>query len=132
MHTSSWAFPNIFNVARNKVNILTDTDSVANRAKLLILSEPMSLYNSPTFGVGLKRHLFQYNNQNQKAIIRDRIKEQLRLHEPNVDADKTSYSDGLEITGSSENISALDYQKLKMTVHLTCNFGEEVGVTVDE
>ena len=62
--------------------------SIVNRSKLLILTEPTELYNNPDFGVGLKRHLFQYNNENQKAIIRDRIVEQLRLHEPCVDPDK--------------------------------------------
>ena len=93
MKTNSWSFPNIFNVAQNQVATLQDERSVVNRSRLLILTEPTEVYNEPNQGVGLKRHLWQYNNENQKAIIKDRIVNQLRLHEPQCIPDDTEFSD---------------------------------------
>lgn len=131
-HTQSWAFPGLFDVARNRVSVLDDTASVANRSRLLILTEPTELYNSPDFGVGLKRHLFQYNNENQKAIIKDRIVEQLERHEPFVDAKSTEFADGLLFSGSSsEDQSAQEYNRLKMTVSLSCVFGDTAEVKLN-
>lgn len=80
----------MFDVARNKVGVLSDNESIVNRSRLLILTEPTELYHNPNFGVGLKRHLWHYNTENEKAILKDRIVEQLRLHEPCCAPDKTS------------------------------------------
>ena len=79
--TTSLSFPTMFDVARNTVSVVEDTKSVVNRTRLLILTEPTELYMNPDFGVGLRRHIWQYNVDNQKAIIKDRIIEQLRKHE---------------------------------------------------
>lgn len=127
--TNSWAFPNLFSVAQNQVSMLEDNASVVNRSKLLILTEPTELYNNPDFGVGLKRHLWQYNQPNQRAIICDRIKEQLRLHEPCSIPDKTEFSDGLLFTGAGQSTSALDkMQKLEMTVGIVTTYGDKLKV----
>lgn len=132
-HTTSWAFPNLFDVARNRISVIADTASVVNRSRLLILTEPTELYNSPNFGVGLKRHLFQYNNENQKAIIKDRIVAQLELHEPSVEAKETSFADGLLFSGSAgENPSAQEHNRLKMTVSLSCVFGDNAEVKLND
>lgn len=131
--TTSLNFPNMFDVSRNKVSIIKDNQSVVNRSRLLILTEPTELYNSPTFGVGLKQYLFQYNNENTKAIIRNRITDQLREHEPCVEADDTSFADGLLFTGNSENNPAeQEYNKLKMTVGLHTTFGDKLTVEIND
>ena len=131
--TNSIAFPAIFDVARNKVSVIEDNASIVNRTKLLILTEPTELYNSIDFGVGLKRHLWQYNNPNQQAIIHDRIKAQLRLHEPCVDPDRTSFSDGLLFTGSSDgNTSIQNANTLKMTIGLSTVFGDSLSVSLNQ
>lgn len=130
--TNSIAWPNLIDVSRNRVSIVEDNVSIVNRSKLLILTEPTELYNNPDFGVGLKRHLFQYNNENQKAIIRDRIVEQLRLHEPCVDPDKTTFADGLLYTGSQDSASlAQDANRLKMTVGLSTIYGDNVNIQLN-
>ena len=129
-HTQSIAFPNMFDVARNRVSVLNDIASVVNRSRLLILTEPTELYNSPTFGVGLKRHLFKYNTENEKAIIRDRVVEQLRMYEPSVEADKTKFADGLLFTGDSDT-SAQDFNRLQMTISETCVFGGTADVSLN-
>lgn len=127
--TTSLGFPAMFSVATNQVNILEDNASVVNRCRLLILTEPTELYNNPDFGVGLKRHLWQYNRPNEKAIITDRIKEQLRLHEPCSIPDKTTFSDGLLHTGVGQDISALDkMSKLDMTVGIVTTYGDTLKV----
>lgn len=130
--TNSIAFPQMFDVARNKVAILEDNESIVNRDRLLILTEPTELFNNLDFGVGLKRHLFQYNNDNQKAIIQDRIKEQLRLHEPCCDPDKTSFVDGLLFTGDANTNATQEYNKLKMTVAISTVYNEIVNLDLDE
>lgn len=125
--TNSIAFPNMFNIANNCVSVLEDNTSIVNRTRLLVLTEPTELYNSPNFGVGLKRHLWQYNTENEKAIIRDRIVEQLRIHEPCCDADKTQFADGLLFTGGDE-ISAQQHNQLKMTIGVQTIFGDKLEI----
>lgn len=130
--TNSLSFPYIFDVARNSVSVAADTASVVSRVKLLILTEPTELHMNPGFGVGLKRHIWQYNNENQKAIIKDRIIEQLKLHEPCVIADETQIADGLLFTGSTDSgLPAQDFNRLKMTVALTTVFGDSVEVKLN-
>lgn len=130
--TNSIAFPQMFDVARNKVAILEDNESIANRSRLLILTEPTELYNNLDFGAGFKRHLFQYNNNNQVSIIQDRIKEQLRLHEPCCDPDKTSFADGLLFTEDLHNNPIQEYSKLKMTVAICTSYDDTISVNLDE
>ena len=128
--TTSWAFPNIFNITNNQVNIIEDTYSIANRTRLMILTDPTELYNNPEFGVGLKRYLWQYNNDAVRGVIKDRITEQLRLNEPCVYPEKTKYSDGLlfsDPTGSS----AGNYNTLALTVSLATVYKDEVEVSLN-
>lgn len=129
-YTQSISFPNMFDVARNRVSILEDATSVANRSRLLILTEPTELYNSLDFGVGLKRHLFKYNTDNEKAVIKDRIVAQLRKYEPAVIADETKFADGLLFTGDPDS-SVQDINKLKMTISETCKFGGTLEVEIN-
>lgn len=128
-NTSSLSFPNMFEVSRPMVGVYTDNKSLVNRTRLLMLSNPTELYNDPPFGVGLKKYLFQYNNQNTKARIQDNIKEKLRMYEPKVEADKTSFADGLLFTGSDDP-TVQEYNHLKMTVGLSSTFGENVNVSI--
>lgn len=125
--TNSLAFPNMFNIANNCVSVLSDNASIVNRVRLLILTEPTELYNNPDFGVGLKRHLWQYNTENEKAIIRDRITEQLQLHEPCCDPEETQFADGLLFTGSGES-SVQNYNRLEMTISVRTIFGDTVKI----
>ena len=131
-HTNSLAWPNMLDPTRNQVSIVSDNESLVSRTRLLILSEPTSLYNSPLFGVGLKRHLWQYNNENQKAIIRDRIVEGLRINEPCVDPDSTQFTDGLLFTGDSQDNIGQEYNKLKMTVALTTNYQSTLEINLND
>lgn len=124
--TTSISFPNMFDVSRNTVTILKDNESIANRCKLLILTEENEMYNSPNFGVGLRRHLWKYNTDNEKAIIRDRITEKLRIYEPCCIPDKTEYADGLLYTESEQ--SPIDADSLKMTLLIRTIFGNDVKI----
>lgn len=129
--TNSIAFPAMFDVARNRVGIVSDAESVVNRSRLLILTEPTELYNNPNFGVGLKRHLWKYNTDNEKAIIHDRIVEQLRLHEPCCIPNETQFADGLLFTGG-DGYPELDPNRLKMTVSIQTVFGDTASVELDQ
>lgn len=132
LNTNSLAFPNMFDVTRNCVSTYVGNKSIVNRTKLLILTNPTELYNSPTFGVGLKRYLWQYNTANTKAIIQARIKEQLKEHEPYVDSDATSFVDGLLFTGNGEiDGSASSPNELKMTIGLQTIYKDTLDVSVD-
>lgn len=129
--TNSLAFPNMFDVSRNVTQVVSDGKSVVNRTRLLILTEPTELYNNPTFGVGLKRHLWQYNNENEKTIIRDRIIEQLRLNEPCVVPESTTLANGLLFTGSGSVDVTQQYDQMKITIMLETTFGDNVEVTLN-
>lgn len=127
MQTSSLNWPNIFDVSRNRCAVAEDNASIVSRTKLMILTEPTELYMNPSYGVGLKRHLFKYNTENEKALIKDRIVAQLKLWEPRVDADKTQFSDGLLYTGDINTIGQ-DYNTLNMTISLITTYGDTVTV----
>ncbi len=129
--TTSLAFPNMFNITTNQVSVIEDTASVANRTRLMILTEPTELYNNPDFGVGLKRHLWHYNNEAEKGLVKDRITEQLRLYEPCVYPEKTQFSDGLLFSGESTQTVLQEANTLAMTVALQTVFKEEVQVTLN-
>lgn len=129
--TTSWAFPNMIDPSRNKVQIVEDDASVVNRVRLLMLSDPTELYNEPQFGLGLKRYLWQYNNANTLAIIQSKIIEQLTLFEPSVDAESTSFADGLLFTGEENLPSSQEFNQLKMTVGLHTIYGDELNVNLN-
>lgn len=127
MQTSSLNWPNIFDVSRNRCAVAEDNASIVSRTKLMILTEPTELYMNPSYGVGLKRHMFKYNTENEKALIKDRIVAQLKLWEPRVDADKTQFSDGLLYTGDINTLGQ-DYNTLNMTISLITTYGDTVTV----
>lgn len=131
MYTSSLAWPNMFNVVQNRVAVIEDNVSVVNRCKLLFLTQPTEVFNEPDQGVGLKEYLWHYNNDNTKALIQDKIKDQLRLHEPQVEADHTEFADGLLFTGKSQDEVFQDYNELKMTVKVETVFSGEVDVDIE-
>lgn len=129
--TNSLAFPVMFNTVNNRVATLSGNASVVNRTRLLFLTEPTELYNVPTFGVGLKRYLWQYNTDNTRAMIQDRMKEQLRLYEPCCDADGTEFAKGLLFTGADNN-TAQSFNKLDMTVALKTIYGDTATVDLSD
>ena len=129
--TNSIKFPNMIDVASNRVGLYTDNESVVNRTRLLFLSDPTSLYNNPDFGVGLKRYLFQYNNKNTVAIIKDQMIDQLRKHEPCVDPEETSFAEGLLFSEDKPIGEITDYQNLKMTVGLRTIYNDQVEVELN-
>lgn len=131
--TTSLAFPNMFNISNNSVSVYEDLQSVTNRSRLLILTSPTELYNSNNFGVGLKKYIWQYNTVNTRAIIEKDIQDQLALHEPCVEANKTIFSDGLQYTkdpttGQSTVVSG---NELDLTVALTTIFGSKASVDLN-
>lgn len=129
--TTSWAFPNMIDPSRNKVQTVEDDASVVNRVRLLMLSDPTELYNEPQFGLGLKRYLWQYNNANTLAIIQSKIIEQLTLFEPSVEPESTSFADGLLFTGEENIPSSQEFNQLKMTVGLHTIYGDELDVNLN-
>lgn len=133
MKTSSIAWPKMFDISRNKLAVYEDNRSVVNRTKLLMLSDPTELYMEPNFGVGLKKYLWQYNNDNQKARIKDDIISQLRLHEPCCILDDTQFADGLLYTGTSGVQTVKDEQQsLKMTVALKTTFSTIANINTSD
>ena len=131
MICSSMSWPNMFDVARNKVNVYTNMKSITNRVKLLILTEPTELYMTPNFGVGLRKYMFTYNNDNTIAMIKDALIDQLRIWEPRVVAEKTIVTRGRNIASIESNISD-HMNKLELTVKLTTIYGNEISVEVNE
>lgn len=133
MANTSWSWPNMFDVARNKVGLYSDNAAVISRVKLLMLTEPTEMFMSPNFGVGLKRYLFTYNNDNTIAMIRDKLVEQLRLWEPEVIPERTTVTRGLEYSGKSNEIaSASAMTHLELTVRLVTLSGADLKVTITE
>lgn len=119
MIENSFSFPNLFDVSRSKVNIYTSSRAIVNRVKLLLLTDPTELHMVPNFGVGLRKYMFSYNNDNTIALIKDKLIEQLRLWEPSVIPEETKVEKGLAYTESSTGEISNDINHLKLTVTLT-------------
>lgn len=128
--TNSISFPNMIDVSRGAVGVIEGSESIANRCRLLILTEENEMYNSPQFGVGLRRHLWKYNTENEKAFIRDRVAEKLSIYEPCCIADKTEYADGL--ISSEVDGGIADSNKLKMTLFIYTIYGDAVPVDLTD
>lgn len=134
MICSSFSYPNMFDVARSKVNLYTDTISIVNRVKLLLLTEPTELYMSPNFGVGLKQFMYTYNNDNTIAMIRSKLVDQLRLWEPAVVPDETKVTRGSTSTGPTDfglDTSVADLNHLKLTISLVTKYMDTVSFGID-
>lgn len=131
MNTVSVGFPNLFDVSRNRVATMKDSASVANRVKLLLLTEPTELYMNTNFGVGLKRFMFQYNNENVIAQIKDRLVEQLRMWEPCVEADKTTVVRGLAYSGQGPLEQTSEQDQLNLTITVYTIYGEKLDITLN-
>ena len=131
-NTQSIAFPNLFNVAQNRVAVLDDDAAIANRVRLLMLTEPTEVYNEVDFGAGLRKYLFQYNNDNTIGRLQDNIVEQLRKYEPLVDTDKTKFAEGLLYTGQDSDSSMQDYNNLKFTVMLKTKYENSISVSIED
>lgn len=133
-NTTSWAFPNMFDVSQNRVATLEDSNSIVNRTRLLILTDPTSLYNEPTQGVGIRRFLGRYNaetkTENPRAEIRDLTVEQLRLFEPCVIPDDTQWAYGLLFTGQA-NDTRIKANTLEMTMSLRTIYDSTVNVDLN-
>jgi len=129
MKTMSLSFPAMFDVSRNQVGVFHDNDSIVNRTRLLIMSEVTSLYDNPNFGVGLKRHLWKYNTPNERALIGERIRVQLELHEPCVDSEKTQFMPGLITSGNLGEFPQHEFNQVKMTCGLQTIYNEELEIT---
>lgn len=119
MTETSFAFPNIFDVSRSKVNIYTSARAIVSRVKLMLLTDPTELYMTPNYGVGLQKYLFTYNTDNVVAMIRDKLIEQLRLWEPSVIPEETKVESGLMYTEGSVEESIANLNHLKLTITLT-------------
>lgn len=136
MVCSSWAWPNMFDVARGKVNLYADTKSLTNRIKLLLLTEPTELYNVPNFGVGLKKYIFRYNSDNIPAMIRDELIEQLRLWEPDVIPEETQVERKEVASTQSLTVNSVGEaaNKLELTISVTTRYMQQVsfGVSTED
>ena len=131
MYTSSLSWPNLFDVARNQVATLDDDVAVINRCKLLILTEPGELFNNVKIGVGLKQYLWQYNTQNPREIVKNKIISQLREYEPMIDADATTIVDGLLFSAEDASITQ-QYNSLNLTVAVATKYGNKLEVAINE
>jgi hypothetical protein len=128
-NTTSLAWPNMFDVARNRVSVNSDDVSVTNRTKLLFMTDPTELYNNLNQGAGLRQYLWNYNSDNTVAMIQSNMVEQLRLHEPSVYPDKTAFTNTL-LSGDTQPDSS--NSKITMTVAMQTVFGSTVTVNLGQ
>lgn len=113
--TNSLNFPQMFDAVRGRVTVVEGTQSIVNRSRLLMLTNPTELYNEPDFGVGLARYIWQYNTANVKPMIRDRVAAQLEMYEPMCYPEETEYADGTLFSEDNE-ITYQSPNELNMTI----------------
>ena len=131
MICTSWAWPNMFDVARSKISLYSDAQSIVNRVKLLLLTDPTELYMVPNFGVGLKKFMFRYKGDNTAAMVKDALIEQLRLWEPSVIPEDTVVSQGLEYSRSG-TVSSNTPDTFELTITLKTRYGQELTFGISQ
>jgi len=129
MNTGSFAFPNMFDVARNKVGVFSDAQSIVSRVRLMLLTEPTELYMNLEYGVGLKKYMFQYNSENIPAMIQDDLIEQIRLWEPCVVPESVQVQRGLLYSGQDDEVSP---NQLNLTISLESIYGEQLSINLTD
>ena len=128
-NTTSLAWPNMFDIARNRVSVNTDDIAITNRTKLLFLTDPTELYNNLNQGVGLRKYLWTYNNDNTVAMIESNMMAQLKLHEPSIYAEKTTFTTTSTNNTADQNTAN---SMIKMTVVMKTVFGSTVTVDISQ
>lgn len=130
MHTSSWNFPNMINVAQNCVGIATDYSSIQNRVALLLNTQPTEMYGSLDMGAGLKKFMWQYNNENTRAQMKEAIVSQIRKYEPCVDPDSITFIDEDDPSSDTNAIVSIqqEHNKVHIRVVMRTIFGDNVEV----
>jgi len=73
---------------------------IQQNVKMLLLTAPGERIMDPSFGVGLKTHLFNQNNTDSQAVIEAEIREQISKYMPFVKVVKISF----ENSDTSENL----------------------------
>lgn len=134
MICSSMSWPNMFDVARGKVSLYTDARSITNRVKLLLLTDPTEMHMNPNFGVGLRKYMFTYNNDNTVALIRDNLVDQLRLWEPAVVPEETTVTRGSSESTVEGQLSTKEAElnHLKLTITLTTAYADQISFEIDQ
>jgi len=67
----SIAFPNMFN--RTNTNVVSDYYATLQNLKMLLWSEKNELLGDPYFGAGVKRYLYEQNDNVLRDILIDEI-----------------------------------------------------------
>lgn len=123
----------MFDVSKGQALLFSDAKSICNRIKLLLLTDPTEMHMNPNFGVGLRKYMFNYNNENTIARIKDNLVEQLRLWEPAVDPDKTVVKRSTSSGGSAElDTSVGELNKLKLTISVTAINSDVIQFEIDQ
>lgn len=130
-HTTSLSFPNLIDVSRNRLGVLTDDESVTNRVSCLLRINQTEVYNIPELGSSLEKYLFTYNNDNQRAIMKDFILRQLDAWEPQVDAAQSTVEDGLLFEEDGLESIKEELQHVKLTVKMKTMYGTTANLNLD-
>ena len=76
--------------------LLVDEQSVKNRIKNLMLTSPYERYGNPKFGAGLDRYLFENVSENIADLIKETIKHNIEVYEPQVIIDNIDVKANLD------------------------------------
>ena len=82
----SIAFPEMFN--RTTTNTVFDYDATLQNIKLLLWSEKGELFGDPYYGTGLRRYLYDQNDNVLQDILLDDIYTALVLFIPQIQIDR--------------------------------------------
>lgn len=118
-NTTSLSFPKMFDVVQNRVGVLQDNHSVTNRVRLLLLTSPTEMYNSPRVGTRLRNYTSQYITDNTKAALKDEIVSKIEEFEPCAQKGETAVIFNRRIDSEIDP----DPDHLQMVVSVKTTFG---------
>ncbi|MEL6538043.1 MAG: GPW/gp25 family protein [Bacteroidota bacterium] len=85
---TGWGFPPTFNRLSGQVGLTSDELDIQRSLQILLSTTPGERVMRPTYGVNLRRLLFEPLNTTLKTYVADLIRKAILLHEPRIAVDK--------------------------------------------
>lgn len=95
-----WAFPPRFDRRTRSIDMVAAEDDIEQSLRILMSTSPGERTMQPSYGCGLKAHVFDEITESTLAVIRDTIERAVLFFEPritleNVDVDASQALDGV-------------------------------------
>ena len=113
---TGWGFPPAFN-KKGAVNTVTAEDDIQESLYILLSTAPGERVMQPTYGCGLKTHIFEEMNESTVTVISDLVKRAILFFESRVSVERVT----VDLENSDDFLEGLVKINILYTVRATNN-----------